>query len=230
MRISIVDDDACFAKSFSEIIRKKWNSAPELLDIFPSAQSFLTKHKNYDVIFLDIEMPGLTGIEMARNYHEQDTIIIFVTNREDLVFEAYNTTNATGFIRKSHLEEDLKSVIDRITNNHQQEQFVTIKNENTIKKLRYSDIIYVEKVAQNAVFHTESDSYTIRKSLTEAEQELMPYGFVRSHAGYLINLTYVEFITSSNAVLKSGASIPISRNKLKLVKDVFLERNVLLNE
>lgn len=230
MRIVIVDDDVIFAEKFKYLIHSKWYSAPTRLDLFPDAESFLKSQINYDVVFLDIEMPGISGMQLAKNFGAQSPVIIFVTHREDLVFEAYNTTNAIGFIRKAFLEEDLNIIIERITRNHQTVLYFNVKCGNAVTKLRYSDVIYIEKIAKDIVLHTESETFTTRKSLTEAEQELAPYGFVRTHAGFLVNLAYVELINPTNALLKNGKSIPISRQKLKLLKDMFLERNVMLNE
>jgi DNA-binding LytR/AlgR family response regulator len=108
--------------------------------------------------------------------------------------------------------------------------YLTIKNGNSFTKIRYSDVVFVEKIAKEIVLHTETNSYTTRKSMSEAEHELRPYGFIRTHVGFLVNLAYVELITPINAILKGGKSVPISRQKLKFVKDMFLERNVMLNE
>lgn len=230
MRIAIVDDNRNFAEEFSHIIKSKWHSTPAKLDIFPDAESFLASTVSYDVVFLDIEMPRLSGMKLAQDFITDSSIIIFVTHRDDLVFKAYNTTNALGFIRKSHLEEDLNIIIERITRNHQNNLCFTIKSGNSVAMLRYSDIIYIEKIAKDIVLHTQAKTFTTRRSLSEAEQELTPYGFVRTHAGFLVNLTYVELINPNHAILKNGKTVPISRQKLKLVKDKFLERNVMLNE
>ena len=230
MRIAIVDDNKGFIDDFSYIIKQKWYTTPAKLDTFSDAESFLKSEESYDVIFLDIEMPEMSGIKLARDFSFDKSIIIFVTNRDDLVFEAYNTTNALGFIRKSHLEKDLNIIIERISINHQNIMYFTLKRGNSVTRIRYSDVIYIEKISKDIVIHTGKESFSTRKSLSEADQELMPYGFIRTHAGFLVNLAYIELINPTNALLKDGKTVPISRQKLKYVKDMFLERNVMLNE
>ncbi len=230
MKIAIVDDNKTFVADFLHIIKGKWHTPPAKLDTFYDAESFLSSKESYDVIFLDIEIPDMSGIKIAQNFDADKSIIIFVSRRDDLVFEAYNTTNALGFIRKSHLEEDLNIVIDRISRNHQNTLYFNLKRGNSIIKIKYSDVIYIEKIAKDIVIYTTTKTFTTRKSITEVEKELNPYGFIRTHAGFIVNLAYIELINPANALLKNGKSVPISRQKLKYVKDMFLERNVMLNE
>lgn len=230
MKIAIVDDNKNFVADFLHIIKGKWHIPPAKLDTFHDAESFLSSKESYDVIFLDIEIPDMSGIKIAQNFDAGKSMIIFVSHRDDLVFEAYNTTNALGFIRKSHLEEDLNIVIDRISRNHQNTLYFNLKHGNSIIKIKYSDVIYIEKIAKDIVIYTTTKTFTTRKAITEVEKELNPYGFIRTHSGFIVNLAYIELINPANALLKNGKSVPISRQKLKYVKDMFLERNVMLNE
>ena len=94
MRVAIVDDELLFAKKLSDIIKERWIDLLESLTIFLSAGNFIKSSEEFDILFLDIEMPGISGIEIAKNYSNTNLQIVFVTNRDDLVFEAYNTTKA----------------------------------------------------------------------------------------------------------------------------------------
>ncbi len=230
MKVAIVDDDVIFARAFARLLREKFRDFAQELDVFLSPQSFLSNDANYDILFLDIEMPGLTGIELARKYNTGNAKIVFVTNRDDMVFEAYNTTGSEGFIRKSTLESDLKAILCRITRDYQRKLFIPVKNGDTITKIRYSDIIYIEKVAHNIIIKTTDNTYSKRTTISEIEGSLLPHGFVRTHIGFLVNLSHIEFIKSNRTILTGGKTAPISRQNLKLVRDKFLERNVELHE
>ncbi len=230
MKVAIVDDDIVFAKAFTRLLREKFKDFSQELDIFISPQSFLSNNTNYDILFLDIEMPNVSGIELARKYNNRNTKIVFVTNRDDMVFEAYNTTGAEGFIRKFALESDLKSLLHRITRDRQHKLFISVKNGDTIAKVRYSDIIYIEKIAHNIIIKTADNTYSKRTTISEIESSLLPNGFVRTHIGFLVNLSHIEFIKSNCTILTGGRTAPISRQNLKHVRDKFLERNVELHE
>lgn len=230
MKVAIVDDDIIFAKSFAKTLKEKWRDGIESINVFLSAESFLSGADIYDILFLDIEMPGLTGIELARKHSNTNTKIVFVTNRDDLVFEAYNTTGAIGFVRKFSIDSDLKDLIQRINRNNQQSRCLSVKSGDTIIKIKYSDIIYIEKVAHNIVIRTPQCSYNKRTTIADLEPLLTPYGFIRSHVGYLVNLAHIELIKSNHAILTNGEAAPISRTNIRLVRDKFLERNVELNE
>lgn len=230
MRIAIVDDDVIFVRSFANLLKEKFKDSAREISVFLSPQSFLSNSLNYDILFLDIEMPGITGIELARKYNSDNTKIIFVTNRDDMVFEAYNTTCSEGFIRKSALESDLKTILRRISRDRQRDLFIPVKNGDTLAKVRYSDIIYIEKVSHNIIIKTTDNTYTKRTTISEIESTLLPHGFVRTHVGFLVNLAHIEFIKSNHTVLTGGKIAPISRQNLKLVRNKYLERNVELHE
>lgn len=230
MKAGIVDDDLIFAKAFAKLLRERFSGFFRTQDIFLSPQSFLSKNENYDILFLDIEMPGTTGIELARNQICANTKIIFVTNRDDLVFEAYNTTGSVGFVRKSAIEKDLKPILRRIARDKQKALFIPVKTGDIITKVRYSDIIYIEKIAHNVIIKTTDNTYSKRTTISEMESILVPHGFVRTHIGFLVNLSHIEFIKSGRTILTGGKTAPISRQNLKLVRDKFLERNVALHE
>ncbi len=230
MRFAIVDDENVFANNFSMLIKEKFFNDLDSLDIFSSGDDLKSSKEVYDVLFLDIDMPNVSGIEIAKEYLCSDTMIVFVTNRDDMVFDAFNTTKSIGFVRKTKLESDLKAVIDRINRELQSDMFFSVKNGGTLTKVKYSEIIYIEKISHNIVVHTEKRALSIRKNISETEEMLRAYGFVRTHVGFIVNLEYIELINSKGVLLSNGTLIPISRQNLKFVKDEFLKRSVMLNE
>lgn len=226
MEIAIIDADLFFAQSFRQLIEKNLNGSIQLLNLFTTAESFITSKQNYDVIFLDIELPGMSGLELARNHNNSSTAFVFVTNRDDLVFEAYNTTSTLGFIRKSNLEEDFSCVLTRLYREAQKKIYLTAKNGSSVRKVKYSEILYVEKVCHNVIIHTPTDAVTIRKTITETENLLIGNGFVRTHIGYIVNITHIKSIDTKDVKLSNGQAVPVSRQHLKSVKDILLNRSV----
>lgn len=230
MKIAIVDDELIFAQSFRNILEKRLFDTMQLLNIFTDTDGFIASKRKYDIVFLDIEMPKITGLELAKKYKNENTYIVFVTNRDDLVFEAYNTTNSLGFIRKTHLEKDLNVIIQRMHKEFNENTCISIKDGDSLVKIRSSDIRYIEKIAHNVILHTADTSLSMRKSMSETEEMLKPHGFFRVHAGYIVNLDHIALIRPTEILLQCGSKIPVSRKNLKLVKNEFLRRSVYLNE
>lgn len=230
MKIAIVDDELIFAQFFRNIIEKKFDDKIQMLDIFTTVRSFISAENKFDLIFLDIDMPEISGLEFAKKHSDLSSRIIFVTNRDDLVFEAFNTTQTLGFVRKSKLEEDLSIVLDRLHREAQCSMFFTVKCGSSIRKVKFSEIIYVEKVSHNVIIHTSTDDITMRKTIAEIESLLINNGFIRTHVGYIVNMTHIKLIDTKDVKLSNGNSVPISRQNVKSIKDKFLKWSVMLNE
>ncbi len=230
LKIAVCDDEQSFINIMVKLIKKTFSDNIEILDTYTSPIVMLNSGKSYDLLFLDIDMPRLNGIKLARHYDKSNTSIIFVTNKEALVFEAYNSTDSVGFIRKGRLTEDFESVIKRFNRSNQLMHFLTVTINSQIYKIRLSDIIYIEKMVNSIIIHTTDKTYTQRNTLAEIEEKLHSHGFIRVHAGYIVNLDHILRISSNEITLSHSEIVPVSRNRLKYVKTEFLKRSAVLNE
>lgn len=229
-KIAICDDDIKFLEYFSKIIRKYTHNQSPDIDTFKNASELLKSDTNYDLIFLDIDMPEINGIQAAKYYEENDTAIVFVTNKEAMVFETYNATESFGFIRKSKLKEDFINVIKRFEKHNQRTHFLTLKNNTGFIKIKISDIYYIEKLINCVIIHTKNESFKERNTLSSLEQMLKDLGFVRCHIGYIVNLDHISLISDKDLLLSNGMNVPVSRNKIQTVKTEFLKRSAFLND
>lgn len=229
LKIAICDDEFYFNSKFKEIINEALKNRIEKIDTYTNPKRLLKSEEIYDLIFLDIEMPEISGIEVAKHYDRNESSIIFVTNKDNLVFDAYNSTDSFGFIRKSNLEEDLQIVLDRFNKCDFRLAVMPVKNGSKIIKIRYSDITFIEKIVNNVIIHTIKGDFSERSTITEMEKQLGNHGFIRCHVGYLVNLDYVRLIDSNEIELCNSARVPISRSNVKYVKSEFLKRSVMMN-
>ena len=168
MKIALCDDEKTFIDIMSKLIKK--NLCTDVFDTFTEVQMFADHICEYDLIFLDIDMPCITGIELAKKCESYNTYIVFVTNKENLVFEAYNTTNAFGFIRKSNLQNDFVSVIQRFNKINQNSHYLSVKSSNGIIKIPFADIYYIEKQINNVIIHTQKYDYREFNTLSNLEK------------------------------------------------------------
>ncbi len=224
MKIAVVDDEKIFIKSFFERLEKYIQNGIDELYMFDNSLKFLNSDTIYDLVFLDIDMPGIEGITVAKNRINTGEKIVFVSNVESLVFRAYNATSAIGFIRKSHLEDDLRDVFRMLESLKKDTRYITVKRGANLINISCRDIYYFEKQVNDVIIHTVNGQTIYRQTIKELEKQLLDYGFIKSHEGYLVNIDYIYSIGTSEIILTNKVKIPISRKNVMRVKEAFLLR------
>ncbi len=230
LKIAICDDEAFFINIMADLLLRSCFSQIDLLDKYTEPSELIKKINIYDLIFLDIDMPEMSGLEIAKYCSHFHVPIVFVTNKESLVFEAYNTTNTFGFIRKSHLNYDFIKVMQRFRDNNQRTKYLTVHSYENITEIRLSEIFYIEKQRNSVFIHTENKIYKELNTLTKLEACLTQNGFIRTHIGFIVNIDHIVTINRNQALLTNGEKVPISRNKYEYVCREFLRRNGSVNE
>ena len=223
--IAIVDDEFIFLKQFKDNLNEFFSNCDFRLDLFQSSEDFLNQSHNYDFVFLDIDMPNIDGITLAKKrvVHHISEKIVFVTNKEALVFDAYNKTASIGFIRKSHLKVDLCDVINTMRRISRIKKSFAITKGAQIINLVCDEILYFEKKKNNIIVHTINDEITYRGTMKSLEKELGRYGFIKTHEGFIVNVTHIYLIGSAEVILSNQARIPISRKNVRRVKEELLK-------
>lgn len=224
LKIAIVDDEKIFIKSFVERLGKYIKEGIDEIFIFDNSLNFLNSDTIYDLVFLDIDMPGIEGITVAQRRINADEKIVFVSNVESLVFRAYNATEAIGFIRKSHLEDDLRDVFRMIKDFKKRKKYIIVRKGANLINISCTDIYYFEKQINDVIIHTVNGEVTYRQTIKELEKQLSDCGFIKNHEGYLVNVDYIYCIGTSEIILTNKSKIPISRKNVMRVKEAFLLR------
>ena len=197
----------------------KFNSGAAILD------EIIAKETYFDVIFLDIEMGEISGLEVANEITSiTDKInIVFVTNRDDLVFHAINF-RPFSFIRKSRLNEELELVVNRLIEKFKKEnEFCEIEIDKKKQKIKLYDIIYIESQGHYIFIRCINKDYKIRGKIFDYELKLMDFGFLRIHIAYLVNVSHICFVKYDGICLDNGVILPISRKKFEETKNKHLE-------
>lgn len=185
-----------------------------------------TKKNSFDIIFLDIYMDFLDGIETARIIRNTDLNcnIIFLTSSTFHAIESYDV-KATHYLLKPINDEKLNKALQVAFENIQnaRPKYLVIKTNNVINKLFYNDILYVESRARVLLVYTkENEILTIYKKLNEFEAELNDQRFLKCHKSFLVNLDFVREVKGYFFVLVNNHSIPIS-SSVKDTKKVYLD-------
>ncbi len=230
MNILIIDDEKSFLVSLKKRILAICDRNDYLVSISTTTDPYSVLenelYKHNDIILLDIEMPNLSGLDIASEINKQKgnsdlPYIIFITNRDGLVFTALKE-QPYSFIRKSHIE-DIEACINRIFAKMKNDDFIYIKSGRTTDRVSLKEIRYIEKEKNYIIFYTEKNQYRERSTIEEKAVQFLPKGFVRPHIGYLINVRYIDEIMPQTVRLIDGTLIPLSKKYRKEVKQKFYE-------
>ncbi|MCL2020105.1 MAG: LytTR family DNA-binding domain-containing protein [Oscillospiraceae bacterium] len=227
IKIAICDDCESDVKLISKsvkIIFDKMNISYNI-KTFIDAEALLRENKKFpfDVIFLDIDMPQINGMEAATKINEQNCIseIVFVTNHDELVYKAFRF-KALGFVRKKHIEEEIEEIIEVFVEHlNQKRNFLFIRDSGVEKRISINDVIYMQSDDHYVNIYTQNSRELVRKSLSDIESEYAVYGFIRVHVRYLVNYKYIHSIEKSAVILHNCKQLPLSRGKIQSVKNSF---------
>ena len=222
MRIAVCDDEELFGIEFKSVLDKVLINAEYDIDTFSGGSSLYEAFlKNpFDLVFLDIEMPGIDGITLAKRLRavSENVQIVFLTSHIEYALEGYEV-NALRYLVKpvdmNKLSEVLKYIQDKKNNSRQ----IMIKQEGEDIVIDISDIIYMESMDKNVRIVTSKSEYITRYNISDYEEELKNSGFLRIHRGYLISLSKVKKIVKNDVVMDGDISLPVSRSNIKTLKD-----------
>lgn len=230
--IAICDDDNRILEDISAKVRTTFecHNIQAKYACFNDPRVLMKKLINepLDVLFLDIDMPYFSGMDIAGFINEKEikTLIVFVTSHDALVYETFKY-RPFGFIRKTHIDEEINELVKRIDielRNNQKE--LIIKKGQDIERLPIKDIVYVEAEGNYLNIRTTAGEIRIRETLSALSEELLHKGFIRCHKGYLVNIDRVNRIKGAELeVSQAGENIciPIGRNYEKEVRRKILE-------
>ena len=222
MNLLIVDDEWYAVKGLSEGVDWADSGIGQVFTAFsvPAAKE-LVQSNEVNVVLLDIEMPGCTGMEMAEQIrpHLPQGKIIFITSHVEYAIDAF-ALSIFRYVPKAELAQRLpaalRDAIALIT--LEDGKTYTIQTSSRLEKLPYREIYFIERDGKNARITTASGVSKVRKSLQQVYEELGAEEFLYIDRGCIVNLIHVMQIKDGMAVLKNGVTLPISRSHLQAVK------------
>lgn len=200
------------------------------IDNFTTAESFLfqwSDYDKYDIIFLDIKLSKMSGIELSNIIREKNKVIdiVFVTGFFKYALHGYRV-GALQYLMKPINTQDLYFCLDktlhRINKEHRTSKIV-LETTKQVIKLDYNQIYYCIMFSPYIDIHTNSEKITLRKKISDLEKILPNEYFVRCHRSYIVNVKHIKSITKNNVFLENGVKIPISRGKYKEINDIFID-------
>ena len=228
-RIAIVDDNQT-DREFLHAQTQRWaaqNGSTLQAELFASAEAFLfhyDEHKDYDILLLDIEMPGMDGVTMARRIRkENETVqIVFITGYSEYISEGYEVA-ALHYLMKPVNTDKLHQVLDRAADKLQRnERCLTLELSGEVVRLPLYQIRWAEVRQNYLTIHAKVD-YTVKMTLSELESRLDDR-FFRAGRSFIINLTEVRSVTRQEVRLSDGTAVPLPRGQYEPLNRAIISR------
>ena len=221
MKAAIIEDDLLHADLLEKYLLE-WSNAKNILleiDKYKNAESFLFEWEpglGFDVLFIDIRMQEINGMEMAKSVRKKDSgiNIIFTTGITGYMEEGYEV-EAMHYLLKPVDNKKLERVLQRavIKIEKSTQEFIIASKERQTIKLFLDDIYYFEIKGRLINVHGIKDIFTYYEKIGVLEESLKDKGFFRCHKSYLINLKYVDAYNRQEAILENGEKIVISKRR-----------------
>lgn len=232
LRIAMCDDSPAFMQSTGQLVRKWSEESKVPVDIFTFDNGDALIEKNMslrmDIIFLDILMPMLNGMETAKELRQRDTAakIIFLTSSPEFALESYEI-KAQDYLLKPVTYEKIKKALDECVRALEFEPVhLVLKTDIGYQKLYLHDIEYIEAQNKRVLFYLrEGHEIAVAEPLRAFEDKFAgSISFFKCHRSYLVYLPNVAHFNSSHVTTKSGRDIPIARGCTKAFKEAYFAR------
>jgi DNA-binding LytR/AlgR family response regulator len=217
MKCLIVDDNIIARTTLKQLVSQV--SDLQLSGECASAMEAynLLREKPVDLLLLDIEMPGMTGIELTRNLQAERPIIIFTTSKKEYAAEAFDL-NVADYIVKPITPARFIQAIDKarelLQSNSEQvklneDEFIFIRDSNIVRRLKLSDILYVEAMGDYVKLHTAQKYFAIHATMKEVEQRLPSSRFLRVHRSFIAAIDKIDTIQEGTLII-NGKPVPVA--------------------
>lgn len=234
MKICICDDDANIHSRLEQLIENfmtapvslevlKTSSGEELLELFGSSKP--------DIIFLDIEMSGISGILTAEKIREinKNTIIIFVSSHSDYVFDTFRL-DALHFMRKPIQDYEFTEVFTRAMQKYKTlNSTITLRWQGERYSVPIDTVTHAEGYNRHVMLHAGKDRYEAVGRLRDIFPILEPHGFIYVHQGYIVNMNYIRHFGNEEVLLHNGTRVPVSvrkRQQALRLYDEFIQKRM----
>lgn len=229
LRIAICDDE----ESFLEVMNRELEIALQMIECgereircYRSGKGLLQAHgkRPFDIVFLDVVMPNLDGFSTASHLQRcgQEVLIVFVSRVDDAVYGAVSY-RPHGYLRKDRIRQELPALLRNLIKIYDDDsRYYMIHHYHTVKKIRISEIIYIESNRNVLQIRTKDKEYSQINTMSSAEQSFKKYSFIRIHKGFLVNCNYISEMTKEEVIMDNDIHLPLSKTYKDSARECWL--------
>lgn len=220
IKVAIVEDQQDDFNLLSSYIRKYGEEKNLIFDIvhFSNGLNFIDEYTgDFEVVFMDIEMPHMDGMETARKLREMDASVslVFVTNMIQYAIDGYEVDAMDFMVKPVKYYNFAQKLEKAITHaKRRTEKNIVVHTQDGVSVIPAKEIFYVEKERNYLILHTERGIFRERGTISELAEELADMGFSKCFSSCIVNLAYVSDLKKDTLVVH-GTVLPISRRQKK---------------
>lgn len=226
LRIAVCEDEKSMGEYLKQLIERGIADRKDCrIELFSSGEELLKKGKGFDIYFLDIDLKGMSGIDMAKSLRQKsEAVIVFVTALKEYVFDAFDV-QAFQYLLKPIDEEKFSRVLGQAVAECQPEKYaepLVVRVKGLYRNIPKESILYAENEGRKIVLHLADEQISYYAKMSELE-EMLGNDFFRCHRGYLVNLNAVKGYDTGNIQIKNGETILMAKQKYSAFVDVYME-------
>ena len=224
VKIAVVDDETNQIEQIVEIVTDFFNQQKLSIEIdkFPDGESLLSKNYSYDIIFLDIQMDGIDGIETAYLLRKKDkkTALIYISNYSEKMAASFSV-HPFAFIEKpvnpDKIHNNLYDYIEYTKNLNKKRCFLFNLYHGGTVTINIDSILVLEYIKNRVIQLITTDSeYLIIGSISDLSGQLSKYDFISPHKSFIVNPAYITAFGDDIQIYKKY-SVPVAKNKKKII-------------
>lgn len=218
MKIAICDDCRNDLKSLREtLISNDYIKENAKIYLFDSGNAFIksVEHTEYDVVFLDVDIPDTNGIELGLKVSSiyPNILIVYVTNYSQYAIDAFDC-HAFHYLLKSSDKAKTERVINNLIQNYKEKnKYHIIKIKTETKRLPIKDIYYIEYCRRHVIYHLKDKDYETVGKFGDIYEELKEFGFYQIHQGYIVNMDKIVDFDKFSVILQDDKTVMMSTRK-----------------
>lgn len=221
LHIAVCDDEQIIMEQLKKLLE---TYRPDcMVTMYLNGEGLLDAFDQYDLIFLDIEMPQTNGMELAAKLRElqYDGEVIFLTGYTDYMQDAFKV-RAFRYLQKPIREDQLEEALCAAEEEFQQ-QYLVLTGEKVFR-IKIRDILYLEAVHNETYIVTKTGELVVRSPMREIYEMLDPAEFIQTHKSYVVALRAIRYVGNQEVVLQElQPRIPLSRRRQQEVRKAYME-------
>lgn len=231
IRIAICDDEESTLLENETSIKKYLQEIHQIAEVtaYQSGEFLLYEIQEglfFDLIFIDIEMPGKSGMDITKIIKgiSPETLVVFITSHTEFAIESYELS-VFRYIPKDRIKDKLYTALKDAVSyiNIQKDKSYLLVTPTRYERISYDSIFYVKKENKNTIFATSRGETYVRKTLNQVYEELDDKQFVYIDRSYVVNLMQIVTLTESEVILKNGVVLYASKKRLKELRNILTD-------